>query len=118
MRGSGEMNRDCPETLYGECRLGFRGNACKPLSYRAEVGGSDRFVGEESVEEPVVGQGLEQRAVDLSRCAGLGHFDQGMAEPLTFLDEGPGHAPSMSVGNARCVVCRFTLPSLPRGPLT
>ena len=109
------MNWDCPETLDGECRLGFGGNPSKPLAYGAEVGGGDRFVGEESVEEPVVGQGLEQRAVDLSRCAGLGHFDQGMAEPLTFLDEGPGHAPSMSVGIAGCVVCRSNLPSLAEG---
>jgi hypothetical protein len=41
-----------------------------------------------------------------------------MAEPLTFLDEGPGHAPSMSVGTAGCVVCRSNLPSLVMGPLT
>ena len=118
LRGPGEMNRDGSEALNGERRLRFGGNARQALAYRAEIGGGDRLVGEKPVEEPVVGQGLEQRAVDLSRSAGLGDFDQGVPEPLTFLDERPGHAPSMCVGMTPCVVCRPNLPTLPRGPLT
>ena len=88
--GFGEMNRDRPQSLNGERRLGRGGHPGQPLTNRAQVGGGDGLLGEEPVEEPLIGQGLDQASVDPPGCAGLRNFDQGVAESLTFLDERPG----------------------------
>ena len=41
-----------------------RGHPGQPLTNRAQVGGGDGLLGEEPVEEPLIGQGLDQASVD------------------------------------------------------
>ena len=98
------MNRDRPQSLNGERGLGRGGHPGQPLTNRAQVGGGDGLLGEEPVEEPLIGQGLDQASVDSPGCAGLRNFDQGVAESLTFLDERPGLVPILGEKSRRSEV--------------